>query len=74
MQTVSIHFTHDYDCTLVLYHQLIQTGSVLLLLPLSSMLGFPIYEDTADGRAATHQLYSFAIEVWFGANAFTPKL
>ena len=45
-----------------------QTGSVLLLLPLSSVLGFPLYEDTANGRAATHQLYSFAIEVGFGAN------
>ena len=46
----------------MLYKQLIQTGSVLLLLPLSSVLGFPLYEDTANGRAATHQLYSFAIE------------
>ena len=51
-------FTHD--CTLVLFKQLIQTGSVL---------GFPLYKDTGNGRAATHQLYSFAIEVWFGANA-----
>ena len=68
MQIVSINFTHDY--TLVLYKQLMQTGSVLLLLPLSSVLGFPLYEDTANGRAATHQLYSFAIEVWFGANIF----
>ena len=46
----------------MLYKQLIQTGSVLLLLPLSSVLGFPLYKDTANGRAATHQLYSFAIE------------
>ena len=45
------------------------TGSVLLLLPLSSVLGFPLYEDTANGRAATHKLYSFTIEIWFGANA-----
>ena len=48
--------------------QLIQTGSVLLLLPLSSVLRLPLYEDTANGRAAKHQLYSFAIDVWFGAN------
>ena len=39
-----------------------QTGSVLLLLPLSSVPGFPLYEDTADGRVAIHQLYSLAIE------------
>ena len=71
MQIVSINFTHD--CTLVLYKQLIQTGSVLLLLPLSSVLGFPLYEDTANGRAATHQLYSLAIEVGFGANIPTPS-
>ena len=51
MQIVSIQFTHD--CTLVLYKQLMQTGSVLLLLPLSFVLGFPLYEDTANGRAAT---------------------
>ena len=49
--------------------QLIKTGSVLLLLPLSSVMGFPLYRDTAVGRAATLQLYSFVIEVWFGANA-----
>ena len=46
----------------MLYKQLIQTGSVLLLLLLSSVPGFPLYEDTANGRAATQQLYSFAIE------------
>ena len=50
---------------LVLYKQLIQTGSVLLLLLLSSVLGFPLYEDTANGRAATHQLNSFVKEVWY---------
>ena len=66
MKIVSIHFTHG--CTHVLYKQLIQTGSVLLLLLLSSVLGFPLYKDTANERAATHQLYSFAIEVWLGAN------
>ena len=32
----SIHFTHD--CTLLLYEQLIQTGSVLLLFSLSLVL------------------------------------
>ena len=30
-----------------------------------------LYEDTADGRAATHQLYSFAIDVGFGTNGAT---
>ena len=29
-----------------MYKQLIRTGSVLLLLPLSPVLGFPLYEDT----------------------------
>ena len=67
LQTFSIDFTHD--CLLVLYMQLMQTGSVLLLLQLPSVLNFPLYEDTADGRAVTHQLYSFAIDVWWGANA-----
>ena len=61
MQIVSIDST--LDCTLALYFQLIQTGSVLQLLLLSSGLGFPLYEDTANGRATTHQLYSFAIEL-----------
>ena len=57
---MSIHSTLAF--TLVLYFQLIQTGSVLLVLRLSSVLGFPLYKDTANGRDATHQLYSFAIE------------
>ena len=39
-----------------------------LLLPLSSVLGFPLYKETTNGRAATHQLYSFNIEIWFDAN------
>ena len=30
-----------------------------------TVLGFTLYEDTANGRAATHQLYGFAIEVWY---------
>ena len=63
LQKMSIHFTHD--CTLVQYAQMIQTGSVLLLLPFSSVLGFTLYEDTDHGRAATHQLYSFAIVIEF---------
>ena len=50
----------------MLYKQLIQTDSVLLLLPLSSVLGFFLFEDTYNGRATKHQLYSFAIEVWCG--------
>ena len=71
MQIVSIHFTHD--CTLVLSAKLIQTGSVLLLLPLSSVLGFSLYEDTAKGRAAIHNLYSLATEVGFGTNDESPR-
>ena len=63
LRIVSIIFTND--CTLVLYKQLIPTGFVLLLLPLSSVLGFPLYKNKDNGRAATHQLYSFAIWVWF---------
>ena len=59
LKIVSIHPT--LDCTLVLYFQPIQTGSVLLLLPLSFVLAFPLYKDTANGRAPTFQLYSFAI-------------
>ena len=49
-----------HDCTLVLYKQLIQTGFVLQLHLLSSVLGFPLHQDTADKKAATHQLYSEA--------------
>ena len=41
------------------------------MLKLSSVLGFPLYKDTTDGRAATQQVYSFAIDVWFGANGST---
>ena len=59
----SIHFTHD--CIIVLSAQLIQTGSVLVLLPFSTVLGFTLYENTGNGRAATHQLYSSAIEIWY---------
>ena len=60
---VTSHFTHD--CTLVLYAQLIQTGSLLLLFPFSIVLGFTLYEDTGNGRAAKHQLYSSAKEAWY---------
>ena len=35
------------------------------MLPFSTVLGFTLYEDTDDGRAATHQLYSSAIDVWY---------
>ena len=56
-----------------MYKQLIQTGSVLLLLPVSSVLIFPLYKDTANGGAAKHQLYSLAIGVWFGANELRPS-
>ena len=37
----------------------------VMLLPHSGVLGFPLYEDTENETAATHHLYSFAIEVWF---------
>ena len=70
MQIVSIELAHD--CTLVLYKQLIKTGFVLQLLPKFSVLGFPLYEYTANGRAATHQLYSFAIEVGFAPMTEAP--
>ena len=43
--------------------------TLLLYLRLNSVQGFPLYEDTDFRRAATHQLYFFAIEVGFGANA-----
>ena len=42
-----------HDCTLVLCMQLIQTGSLLLMLPLSSVLGFLLYADTDNERAVT---------------------
>ena len=50
----SIYFT--YDCTLLLYEQLIHTGSVLLLLLHSSVLGFPLYKDTANGSRQAQTL------------------
>ena len=37
---------------------------LLLLLLFHTVLGFTLYEDTVNGRAATHQLYGFAIQVW----------
>ena len=33
-------------------------------------MAFPLYEDTYLRRASAHQLYCFAIEVGFGANAY----
>ena len=57
------------------YKQLIKTGSVLQLLSFSSVLGFQLYKDNNDGRAATNQLYSFAIEVWYAPiPRLVPKL
>ena len=44
-------------------------GVLLLLLLFHTVLGFTLYEDTANGRAATHQLYGFAIEVWYAPMA-----
>ena len=35
---------------------------------MNAVLGYPLYEDTANDKASTHELYSFGIEVWFGAN------
>ena len=49
----------------MLYAQQIKTSSVLLLLTLSTVLGFTLYKDTVNGRTATYQLYSFAIDVWY---------
>ena len=46
-------------------HLLIQTGSVLLILPFATVLGFLLYEDTGDERVVTHQLCSSAKEVWY---------
>ena len=40
--------------------------------PTSSVVSFPLYENTAKGRTATHQLYSFAIKAGFGANDLAP--
>ena len=65
----SIHFTHG--CPLELYTQLIQTGSVLLLLPISTMLGFTLYEDES-GHTPTLQLRS-AIEAWYAPMGITQK-
>ena len=42
-----------------------QTGSVLLFLPFFTVLGFKLYNDTGDGRAATHQLFSSTKEFWY---------
>ena len=61
-EKMSIHFTHD--CKLVLYSQLIQTGSMLLLHPFSTVLGFTLYKDKCYGIAAKHKLYIFAKMVW----------
>ena len=52
------------QCTLVLYMKLIKTDSVLILLLISSVMGWTLSKDTANGRATTHQLYISAIEVW----------
>ena len=41
LQRVSIHFIHD--CTIALYKQLIQTGSVLLLLTTLFAFGYKIF-------------------------------
>ena len=66
-----------HDCILVLYKQLIQTcfgcyPSDFTLF--CSVLFCPLYEDTDLRRATAHQLYSFAIEVGFGANVIRRKV
>ena len=63
LQKKSIYLT--YNRTFVLYAHLIQTGSVMLLLLFSTLLGIKLYEDTGNGRAATDHLYNSALEVWF---------
>ena len=40
-----------------------------MLLPFSTGLGFTLDEVTANGRATTHHLYSFAIEIGFAPMA-----
>ena len=45
----AIFFISTNVCTLALYKQLFLTDSVLLLLSLSTVLGFPLYEDTVMG-------------------------
>ena len=55
------------------YEHLIKTGSVLLLLPFSTVLGFTPDENTGNGRAAPNQLYSFAIEVWYATKVQNNK-
>ena len=67
---ITIHFTHD--CTIVVYAQLIQTGFVLLLLQLSTVLCFTLYKDTGDGRAVTHQLYSSTLKVLYTPMILVP--
>ena len=68
---ISINFSHD--CTHVLYAQLVQTGSALLLLQVYNMLGFTLYsKDTGDGRAVRHKLYRYAMEVWSVPMLFSP--
>ena len=42
-----------------------------MLLPFSTVLGFTLYKDTGDGRAATHQRISSTIEVWYAPMAAT---
>ena len=62
LSKISIHFIQD--CILVIFVQLIQTGFVLLLLPLSTGLDFTLYKDTGDGRAATSTDTGQLIIIW----------
>ena len=54
-EIVAINFANVH---LVLYKQLIQTGSVLLLLILSSVLRFPLYEETGNGSIPGHRAHT----------------
>ena len=69
----SFHWSHP-----LLYTCAVQTADLnwfwLLLLRLYSVQGFPLYKDTDLRRATAHQLYCFAIDVGFGANAWHRKL
>ena len=61
---MTVHLYCKNSCS-----KLVLTAKLAVLtLLLSSDLGFPLDESTANGRATAHQLYCSAIEVGFGAN------
>ena len=69
MSIQALKYTCSVEDRLLLLSPERNKQTVLQLLLLSSGLGFPLYEDTANGRATTHQLYSFAIEIGFAPMA-----